>query len=74
MRTTLELDDSVLLAAKAIARDEGVSIGAVISRLAWRGLAGGAAVTNASGFPVFAVSPDARPITLDTVNEHRDGD
>jgi hypothetical protein len=74
MRTTLDIDDAILDAARAIAKDEGASIGAVISRLAQRGLSASSmgAVDTMGGFPAFAVEYDAKPITLDTVNEHRD--
>ena len=76
MRTTLDLDDSVLAAARAIARSEGVSLGAAVSALARRGLAPvarGEALSR-SGFPVFDVRADAEPLTLGLVNAHRDGD
>lgn len=77
MRTTLEIDDTVLAVARAIARDEGLSLGAAVSRLAEQGLrarATGMSFTTPSGFPVFTASPDAAPITLDVVNDHRDAD
>lgn len=74
MRTTVDLEESVLVAAKAIARDEGTSLGAMLSRLARRGLERGSTTVNSAGFPIFTVSADAWPITLETVNEHRDGD
>ena len=38
MRTTLEIDDDVLLAARAIARRDASTIGAVVSGLARKGL------------------------------------
>ena len=74
MRTTVDLDDAVLAAAKSIARDEGVSLGVVLSRLAKQGLERRATISNPTGFPVFAADPQARPITLELVNAHRDGD
>lgn len=40
MRTTINLDDDVLLAAWDLARRDGTSIGAVISELARKGLNG----------------------------------
>jgi hypothetical protein len=40
MRTTLDIDDDVLLAAKERAARERTSIGAVVSRLARDGLTG----------------------------------
>ena len=73
MRTTVDLDENVLRSAKAIARDEGVSLGVVLSRLARRGLAGGEVRIQKSGFPVFDVPVDAQVIDLDVVNEFRDG-
>ncbi len=38
LRTTLQIDDDVLEAARCIADDERVSVGEVLSRLARRGL------------------------------------
>jgi hypothetical protein len=40
MRTTLDIDDDVLLAAKEFARREGKTAGAVLSELGRRALAG----------------------------------
>ncbi len=40
MRTTIRIDDDVLLAAKELARRDGISVGAVISALARKGLSG----------------------------------
>jgi hypothetical protein len=39
MRTTLELDDRLVVAAKARARKRGISLGAVVSELALSALA-----------------------------------
>ena len=72
MRTTLDLDENLLAAARAIARDDGVSLGVSVSRLALRGLHTSSAVARTDGFPVFAARPGARPITVDMVNEFRD--
>ncbi|WP_308464998.1 hypothetical protein [Rathayibacter soli] len=76
MRTTLDIDDSVLSAARALARDGKISIGEAVSRLALRGLAprDNAFGASPSGFPIFRPDSDAAAITLDLVNEHRDGD
>lgn len=73
MRTTLELDDTILAVARAIARDEGISLGAAVSQLAQRGLRN-TSTTTASGFPVFTAPVDAAPITIELVNDHRDDD
>ncbi len=72
MRTTLEIDDEVMAAARAIARADGVSIGAAVSRLARQGLEGMGAIDIAGGFPTFVVEYPAQPITLEQVNAHRD--
>lgn len=72
MRTTLDIDDAVLAAARAMARDQRISLGAAVSRLARRGLEP-TPLAQRSGFPVFATGTDDAPITLDLVNEHRDG-
>lgn len=72
MRTTLEIDDAVLDAARAIAREDGVSLGHAVSRLALRGLRGVGPVDTTAGFPTFAIETDAAPLTLEIVNENRD--
>lgn len=41
MRTTLEIEDDILSAAKELAECEGTTAGKVISRLARKGLIGG---------------------------------
>ena len=43
MRTTLNIDEDLLIAVKELARRESSSAGAVVSRLLRRSLAGGAA-------------------------------
>lgn len=74
MRTTLDIDDNVLAAARALARDESISLGAAVSQLARRGLdAGTQVVVGDGGFPIIHAAPGA-VITLDVVNRYRDGD
>lgn len=41
MRTTLEIDDDVLQAARELAAKDGTSLGAIVSRLARNGLRSG---------------------------------
>lgn len=72
MRTTLEIEDDVLEAARSLARAEGKSLGEVLSRLARRGLAPRPQIEERGGFPVFSVPADAGPITpemVDAANE-----
>ena len=81
MRTTLELDDAVLAAARSLARSRGVSLGAAVSELARRGhgvqpTGAGEAVrvdVSYSPFEILVGDPD-HVVTLDLVNAHRDGD
>ena len=73
MRTTLDIDETVLAAARALARDNGTSLGAAVSELARRGLRPSAA-RPPSGFPVFEHAAAEPVLTLELVNEHRDGD
>lgn len=82
MRTTLEIDDDLLLAAKEIARRERSSAGAVVSRLlrssltgaglepvrTKRGKAGGVA-----GFVPFAARPGVI-VTNELVDRLRDAE
>jgi hypothetical protein len=72
MRTTLSLDDDVLLAAKAIAGQQGRSLGEVVSDLARRSLQRPVAQTERNGIPLLASRQDAPPVTMDIVNALRD--
>lgn len=67
MRTTLQLDEDIYRAAKSLAEGEQTSIGEVISRLARKALAPDPRIGERNGFPVFAVSPGAAPITNEMV-------
>jgi hypothetical protein len=66
MRTTLTLDDDIFEAARSLAQAKQRSLGKVISDLVRRGLE---PRTDAADFPVFRVSPNAQPITLEMVKE-----
>ncbi len=79
MRTTLELDDAILSAARSLALARGISLGAAVSELARRGLG---VTTRAEGprtdvsyspFPVLVGDPD-HIVTPELVNTLRDGD
>ncbi len=72
MRTTIDLEEDVLLAAKEIARQRGVTIGKVISDLTRQAMTRSVAVTTRAGIPLFPVQADAGPITLELVNQLRD--
>ncbi|HNG57015.1 MAG TPA: antitoxin, partial [Solirubrobacterales bacterium] len=66
MRTTLEIDDEVVAAAKELASVEGRSLGSVISDLARRGLTP-AKVDSENGLPVIRVPAGTAPITPEMV-------
>jgi predicted DNA-binding ribbon-helix-helix protein len=72
MRTTITIDDDLLAAAKALARSQSVSVGAVISELARKGLSSSARTRRKNNFPVFSVPSAARPITLEDVKRIED--
>ena len=69
MRTTLEIDDAVLAAARALSQSTGISLGAAVSELARRGLEPRLVDDD---FPTFAVSPETAPMTPDLVREALD--
>ncbi|CAN5176470.1 antitoxin [soil metagenome] len=73
MRTTLEIDDDVVAAAKELAAAERRSLGAVISELARRGLTP-ARVEAADGLPVIHVPAGTPAITAEMVRRALDED
>jgi hypothetical protein len=73
MRTTLELDDDVVAAAKELAAIERRSLGAVVSELARRGLTP-AKVDVAGDLPVIRVPENTPPITPEMVRRALDED
>ena len=72
MRTTLDIDEDVLLAAKAIARQENLSMGKVLSTLARKTLTHQSEADIRNGVPLFPRQPDAAVVTLELVNRLRD--
>lgn len=77
MRTTLDIDETVLAAARALARSQNISLGKAVSDLAMRGLRPDLFHTDASTmvdvdyahFPVYSGGPT---VTDDMVSAHRD--
>jgi hypothetical protein len=76
MRTTLDIEDDVLTAAKELARRQGVSAGQVVSKLLRTALTGeapsrrpGAAVV--AGFRPFAAS-DQQLVSNEQIDQLRD--
>ena len=72
MRTTLDIEEDVLLAAKEIARQRGTTVGRVLSELARQSLTRKSPVSKKNDLPLFPVRPDAGIITLELVNQLRD--
>ena len=73
MRTTLQIDDDVIAAARELAAAERRSLGSVVSELARRGLTP-ARVATVDGLPVIHVPGDSPPITPEMVRRALDED
>jgi hypothetical protein len=71
VRTTLELDEDVVAAARELAAGERRSLGSVISELARRGLTP-ARVEAEGELPVIRVPPGTRAITPEMVRRALD--
>jgi hypothetical protein len=75
VRTTLELDDDVLQAAKEIAAARGSTAGKVLSDLARKALEPSRALRVRNGVPLLPRRPAGAPRpTMKLVNELRDAD
>ena len=82
MRTTLDIDEDVLAAAKELARRQRVSTGTMVSRLLRRGLTGqgrslqaiGDVESTTSRTAGFRPFPAQRVVTNDEVNELREAE
>jgi hypothetical protein len=73
VRTTLDIEDDILSAAREIARQRGSSVGQVLSDLARQALTAsqtGGEVRD--GVPLFPLRPDGGIVTLELVNQLRD--
>ena len=73
MRTTIDVDEDVLQAAKEIAANRRTTAGRVISELARKGLQPSEPAETRNGIPLMPRRPagTARP-SLETVNRLRD--
>ena len=76
MRTTIDIDDDLLAASKELARHEGTTAGAVVSRLLRQALTAQVATEPAAryavpGFRPFAAKPGV-VVTNEMLNRLRD--
>ncbi len=73
MRTTLTIDDDVLLAAKAMAQRQRSSVGEVITALARQALQPDQTRSaTRNGILLLAPRSVSEPVTLELVNQLRD--
>jgi hypothetical protein len=73
MRTTLDVDDDVLQAAKEIAANRGTTAGRVLSDLARKALEPAESVEIRNGVPLMPRRPKGSPpLTMELVNRLRD--
>ncbi len=72
MRTTLELDDDLVTTAKHMARQQGVTLGEVISELARKSLSASAPPKERNGVLLFVPKARASKPDLRVVNNLRD--
>ncbi len=73
MRTTLDIDEDVLFAAKEMARERKTTAGKVVSELVRKALTEKVTFTRSkSGWPQLPVRPGGKPVTLELVNRLRD--
>jgi hypothetical protein len=73
VRTTLDIDEDVLRAAKSIARAQETSLGRVVSNLARKGLAP-KSPNRKREFPVFRIGPGAPPMSEDMIRRAEEDD
>lgn len=59
MRTTLTIDDDIIRIARTLAQETNQSVGAVVSRLARKGLKAQGYDVDNLGLPLFEVSENA---------------
>ena len=75
MRTTLDIEDDVLFAAKDLARRERKTAGQVISELARKGLSGGAGAHASEPRAVYGFRPfpqEGRVVSNELINKLRE--
>jgi hypothetical protein len=74
MRTTLNIADDVLAAAKSLAQQRQQPVGDIISDLARKALTRSSFSQKKNGVPLLPANRQSQPVTMELVNELRDGD
>jgi hypothetical protein len=70
VRTTLDLDEDILRAAKDLAAERSQSLGSVLSDLARKGLQPSVSALDVrNGIPLLPRKPGARPVTSQMVKD-----
>jgi hypothetical protein len=72
MRTTVDIDQDVLLATKEIALRENISMGKALSNLARQSLTHASVASMRNLIPLFPRQPDASVVTMEFINLLRD--
>lgn len=72
MRTTLDLDDDLVLVARQLAQQRGMTMGQILSELARKALETKPAPRMRNGVPLFVPKPGAKKPHLALVNRLRD--
>ena len=72
MRTTLDLDEDIILVAKQIARQRGTTAGRVVSELVREALQPKPGAKMRNGVPLFTPKEGAKKPHLELVNQLRD--
>ena len=74
MRTTLDVDDDVLMAVKSLADARKTTAGKVLSELARESLQPRRKLTKRNGFTLFPAKKKGVTVTMEIVNRLRDED
>lgn len=74
MRTTLDVDEDVLMAVKSLATSRKTTAGKVLSELARKALSPREQPVKRNGFTLFPKRRDGVIVTMELVNRLRDED
>ncbi len=74
MRTTLKIDDDALAVARSLAIQRKETIGAIVSELIRQAVGKQKSELCRGGVPLLPTESDSQAITMEFVNDLRDGD